>query len=221
MTAEELINPLIPALKPSDTVQRALAWMEEFAIRQLPVVQDRRYLGMVSEAMLMDGNQPEALIGSVELIAEKAYVGYFQHFYEVIRIAIDNGVHTVAVLDEDQLYAGVVTVNDTLAAFAQSYAVQRRGGILVLALTERDYSLSEISRLIESNDMKVLSAFVTYDEQDANRLRLTLKLNQTDISHATATLERFGYHIVAQFHENEAQDSERERLDILLKYLNI
>ena len=43
MIAEELINQLIPALKPSDTAEKAIIWMEEFKTNQLPVIEERRF----------------------------------------------------------------------------------------------------------------------------------------------------------------------------------
>jgi len=56
----------------------------------------------------------------------------------------------VAVLTEEEIYNGVITMQDTLSSFAQTAAVQTPGGILVLAMNHNDYSLSEISRLISA-----------------------------------------------------------------------
>ena len=48
-----------------------------------------------------------------------------------------------------------------------------------------------------------------------------VKINKTDLSHITATLERFGYKIIARFHETKHTATEQERLDILMKYLEM
>jgi len=101
------------------------------------------------------------------------------------------------------------------------FANQATGGILVLSLKEIDYSLAEISRLIESNETKILSSFVAVDEYDSAMIKLTLKLNKTDLSRVIATLERFSYKIIAQFQETELLSNDKERLDLLLRYLNI
>ena len=220
MTAEELINPLIPALMPTDPVGRARAWMDEFSLRQLALIEERRFVGMVADSALLESLPPDETLTSLPRGGQQACVRYDQHFYEVIRVAIDHGMHAVAVLDAEGCYAGLITLNDTITAFARSYAVQTRGGILVLLLEEHDYSLAEISRLVESNNVKVVSAFLSED-QTSPRLRLTLKLNQNDVTRVAATLDRFGYTIVAQFDEAQTQETEKERLDILLRYLNI
>jgi acetoin utilization protein AcuB len=221
MIAEELINPMIPSLKASDTAQKALNWMEEFCLHQLPVIENSVYQGMISESMLLDANDTDLLLSEFRLDCKNAYVKYSQHFYEVIKIALDNQVHAVAVLDEEENYVGVITISDTITAFAQTYAVQSPGGILILSMYERDYSLAEISRLVESNDTKILSVFVNVDELDPLKVKVTLKFNRTDLSHIIATLERFNYKIVAQFHQSVIRDTEKDRLDILLRYLNI
>jgi len=85
----------------------------------------------------------------------------------------------------------------------------------------KDYSLSEISRLIEAEDAKILSSSIKDDDFDKTMLRLTLKINQIDLSRIVATLERFGYKIIARYQESNVTDNQKERLDILLKYLDI
>jgi CBS domain-containing protein len=49
MIAQELINYLIPPLKPTDDGHKAMVWMEEFRCKHLPVVDKGRLLGFLSE----------------------------------------------------------------------------------------------------------------------------------------------------------------------------
>ena len=221
MIAEELINQMIPPLKLYDTVEKALRWMDEFRVNDLPVVSNRKYLGMVTEQNLvdlLDRNQP---LKDVELEHPDVHVMHFQHFYDVMEAAIKNKVQVVPVLDEIQEYMGIITINDTLAAFGQMSALQGQGSILVLSMPERDYSLSQISRLIEEENTKILSAYVSPDELDPYSIKLTLKLNATDLSRIISTLERFEYRITAQFHDSNSFDVGKDRLDMLFKYLDI
>ena len=102
-----------------------------------------------------------------------------------------------------------------------SAPVQAPGAILVLSMEARDYSLSEISRLIESENAKILGSTISEDSLDPAKLKLTLKINKTDLSHIVATLERFNYKIIARFQEPKVFDNSQERIDILMKYLNI
>jgi signal-transduction protein with cAMP-binding, CBS, and nucleotidyltransferase domain len=222
MIAEELINQMIPPLKLSDPADKALRWMEEFRVSQLPVVKGREYLGMVTEKDINElAGVKDMSLAHIPFGYEDSYVMHYQHFYNVMEVAIRNKIQVVPVLDEDRDFLGVITVNDTITAFGQMSALQGQGGILVLCMPERDYSLSEISRHVESNNAKILSAYVSSDEMDMHNIKLTLKINTTDLRHIVATLERFQYRITAQFQEAGEVKGDQDRLDMLLKYLDL
>lgn len=221
MTAAEMINQMIPPLKADDDAHKALVWMDEFYCPHLPVVRDRVFLGFISEQIILEGNNIDKKVADFQLIGSRCFVNHNSHLYDVLKTASENKLQLVAVLDEEQLYQGVITVQDALAFFAQSAAVQIAGGILVLYMNHADYSLAEISRLIEENRVKILSSIVKEDPYDPNKIRLTLKLNQTDLSRTVATLERFGYKVVGRYQETQPLGSEKERLEMLLRYLDI
>jgi acetoin utilization protein AcuB len=220
--ARDFINTLLPPLKPTDSVQKALNWMNELRVHQLAVVSDEgSYLGMLNEEMLYDSNDYEALVGDFPFQYKNIYISEYQHFYEVINKASKYSLHTIAVLDEFGKYIGVISVNDTASVLARSYATQETGGILVLSMRDYDYSMTEISRLVESEGVKILSSYIEPDAYDRSMIKLTIKLNRIDLTRVIATLERFDYHVVASFHESERIDITKERLDMLMRYLEV
>ena len=221
MIAQELINHMIPPLKLTDDAHKAIVWMEEFRSKQLPVIDDGQFLGLISEEIILDENDVERHIGDLELLGTDCVVDVGVHFYDVIKIASDHQVEMVGVIDEFGKYTGVITIQDTISSFAQTAAVQLPGGIIVLSLDQIDYSLSEISRLVEAESAKILSCIVKEDVNDPAKIRLTLKINKTELSHITATLERFNYRIIARFQESKILEDEKGKVDMLLKYLNI
>lgn len=225
MIAEDLLNQMIPPLKVSDTVGKAAKWLEEFHVGQLPVLDNRRYRGLVTESDLLDFEQADKhdqLLENLALGYANVHVQQDQHFYSIMEMAIQNKVQLVPVLNEAQEYLGVVTVSDTLAAFGQQPVAAGQGAVLVLSMEERDYSLTTISRYVEENNAKILSAHVAQDELDPYRIRLTLKVNTPNLTRIAATLERFGYTITAQFNGvGELGEDEQERYNALLKYLSL
>ena len=221
MIAEELINHMIPPLKLSDSAEKAISWMEEMRCKQLPVVEKNKFIGLISEEIILEHNNIDNTLSAFELTGLNCVVNIDQHFYDVIKIASDHNVQLVSVQDENHEYCGVITVQDTISSFAQTASVQAKGAILVLSMDERDYSLSEISRLIEEEGAKILGSTIRDDGTDPQKLKLTIKINQTDLSRIVATLERFDYKIIARFQEPKVIDADKERLDILLRYLNI
>lgn len=220
--AEDLLNQMIPPLKVTDSMEKAARWLEEFHVSQLPVLDNRSYRGLVTESDLLDQEASDKLLGNLELSYANVHVQRDQHFYHIIELAVQNKVQLVPVLDDQHEYLGVVTVSDTLAAFGKMPVSSSQQGIIVLAMEERDYSLTQISRYVEENNAKIISAHVAQDEHDPYRIRLTLKLNTPNITRIIATLARFGYSITAQFSgTEEVSEDEQQRYDALLRYLNI
>src|SRR6267143_2111492 len=114
--------------------------------------------------------------------------------------------------------SGVITFQDIMTSFAQTASVQMQGGILVLSMDLVDYSLAEISRYIEENNAKVISSTMIEDPMDKGRIKLTLKINQLDLARIVATLERFGYRVIAHYQANRTESSDKERIDMLMRY---
>lgn len=221
MIAEDLINHMIPPLKGTDDAHKAIVWMEEFRCNHLPVVEDNKLLGFISEGIILEANDIDNPVKFFNLIGQQCWVGLDAHFYDILKVAAENKLQLVAVLNEDQTYCGVITVQDTMTSFAQTAAVQLPGGILVLSMPLVDYSLSEISRLIEENHAKILSSILKEDPLDPGKIRLTLKINELDLSRIVATLERFGYKVIGRYQESKPMASEKDRIDMLLRYLDI
>ena len=221
MLATSVINPMIPALKPTDTVSMALDWMDEFRVKQLVVVDAGSYKGIVSEDILFDFTDSSQPLSKIIIQHEDIFALEDQHTYELLRLVNEFGLAVIPVLHDDRTFAGTIIAADLVERFVNDLGIQEKGAVLVLKIAERDYSLSEISRLVESNGTKILSSY--YSSGDSMRpvsdARLTLKLNRTHITPVIATLERFGYDI-EEAHANDPIESvDQERLDMLLRYL--
>jgi len=221
MIARELINHMIPPLKKSDPATKATTWMEKLRINQLPVLEHGNYCGLISEELILEDNDDTKTVAEYQLQGQSSIVNENQHFYDVLKVGSDHGGQLVAVVDESQTFLGVISIKDTVTAFAQSAAVQSPGGIIILSLKQIDYSLSEISRLVESEGAKILGSIVNNDLLDASMIKLTLKINKTDLGSIIATFERFDYKIIAKFEDSKMDADDKERLDILFKYLDI
>lgn len=221
MTAEELINHMIPPLKVTDDAHKAIVWMEEFRCNHLPVVNNGRLLGFISEEIILESNDVEKNLADFDLVALQCTVTLDAHFYDILKVAGDNKLQIVAVVNDDNQYVGVITLQDVLATFAQSASVQMPGAIIVLSMDLVDYSLAEISRYVEENNAKIISSNLMEDPMDKGKIKLTLKINQVDIKRIVATLERFNYRVIARYKETKHENHEKEKIDLLLRYLEI
>jgi signal-transduction protein with cAMP-binding, CBS, and nucleotidyltransferase domain len=221
MQAYEFINSLIPPLKLSDRAGMALSWMEEIRTDLLPVIDQGRFLGFIGDEIIFELNNTEKLIGTIELESSACWVYSDKHIYDVLRVASENHSNLVAVVDRDNSYIGVITMEDAIAAFADSLSIKSQGSVLILSMNMTDYHLSEISRLVESENTKILSSFITNDPLDDSKIKLTLKLDKPDLRHVKATLERFGYRVIDHYQEETGIGSEEDRIGNLLRFLDI
>ena len=221
MIASVLIDPMLPALKTSYPIEEVLEWMEESGLSQLPVVDDEKYLGLVSVSAMTEWNPSGAVLSSMPLDHIHLHADEDQHILELIGLAVKHRVRVVPVLAKNGSYLGAISVPELFEKYCESIGATEAGAIVVLDVKPQDYSLSEISRLVESNGAKVVMSRYSGShmyETPGNQY-LTLKLNQVDVAHILATFERFGY-TVAEVHASEPVSSvDQERLDMLMRYL--
>jgi len=221
MVAKDLISEVIPALKTSDLGQTALNWMEIFRISHLPIVNNLDFLGLISDADIYDMNQPNEPIGNHSLTLLKPYATAEQHIFEVIGLAARLKLSVVPVLDANKYYKGVITTSDLIRHIAGISSMDQPGGIVVLEMIERDYSLSQIAQIVEGNNIKVLSMYVT-SPPESTKLELTLKLSSNDLTSVIRTFERYNYDVKTWVSSNDSIDQfYQERFDLLMKYLDI
>lgn len=221
MVARDLISDVIPSLKTSDTGQIALNWMEIFRISHLPIVNNLDFLGLISDADIYEFNQPDEPIGNHKLTLFKPFVTTEQHLFEVIGLASRLKLSIVPVLDEKNHYKGVITTNDLIKYIAGISSMEQPGAIIVLEMLERDYSLSQIAQIVEGNNIKVLSMYIT-SPPDSTRLEVTLKINSDNLTSVVKTFERYNYEVKTWLSDDDSMDRfYSERLDMLLKYLDI
>src|SRR5512133_2243748 len=198
MLAKELISDLVPPLRTSDNGFRALSLMEIFRISHLPIVNNREFLGLISDNDIYDLNMADEPIGNHKLSLFSPFVKKDQHIFEVISLLSKLKLTVVPVLDDENNYLGLITLNDLSHYFADLAALHNPGAILLLEMNTNDYSLSEISNIVEGNDAKVLAMYIS-QPADTTRMEVTLKLNRTDISGILQTFNRYDYNVKSTF----------------------
>jgi CBS domain-containing protein len=221
MLAKELISDVIPALKTSDTGVKALYWMDIFRISHLPIVNNTEFLGLISDADIYDMNSPDEAIGNHNLSLFSPFVTEEQHVYEAVALISNLKLSVVPVLDQHNNYLGMITAQRLMQYMGDMFAVKNPGGILILELNANDYSLTQIAQIVESNDAKILSMYIT-SPQDSLKMELTLKINRIDLAPIIHTFIRFDYIIKAQFTDDEEMDNlYSNRFEQFMHYLNI
>ena len=219
MQASELISSSLTTLHPDDNGDRALSLMNELRVNHLAVVRNSFYLGILSEKEILSWTKTDEFIEEhlSELTAPSVIDS--QHLYDIIQTVELNSLSVVPVLDEGKNYLGAITNRKLLYTIAKSTSVQSIGGMIVLQMKENDYSMSEIARIIESNNTKILSSYIT-SIPSAQIMELTLKLNKVDITAIVKDFERFDYTISASYNKFKQEDNFLDRYESLMRFLN-
>lgn len=220
MLAFELISDAIPPLRTSDPVQKGLERMSEFRIGHMPVVNQEQFLGLVSEEDLIEAPGTDEAIGSVNLSLTNPFVFENQHIYDVIRMFSMQKLTIVPVLDLQKNYLGVISLNTMNDYFARITSVNEPGAIIVLEISNRENSMTQIAQIIEQENGQILSSYIR-SFPDSTRLELTLKLNKREISAIVSGLLRYNYTIKATHHILEVDNGSTNRYESLMNYLNI
>lgn len=220
MRAAELLVHNIPTLSPTDKVSTALKLMNESHIAQLPVVNDRQFLGLISEEDLKANGNDEATLDSLKLSNLFPGVHDFEHMFEVLKVAATLKLKAVPVVDKDNNYLGCISSDSLLHYLANKTDILERGGIIVLDIEVKDYSLAEVARIVEMNNARILTVFAGTDP-DLGRMELTIKVNTPNVQPIVQALERFNYIIKDTYQEQEFYDNLRNRYDSLMNYLNV
>ena len=219
MKAVKLISSSIISLLPDDDGNRALELMNLYRVNHLAVVKNDFYLGVVSDKEINNWNSSDEYIEEHLPNLASPHVIYNQHLFDIIEVLEKNNLSVVPVLDENKQYKGVITNRKLLYTIANSAAIQSVGGVIVLQMNHNDYSLTEISNIIENNDAKILSTYVT-STPESTKMELTIKINKTEITPIIKNLERYEYSIIASYKEDDEDVDFLERYEQLMRFLN-
>jgi hypothetical protein len=80
--------------------------------------------------------------------------------------------------------------------------------------------LAQISQIVESNNARILSVFMT-SHQDSTKIDVTLKINSLDLTSIIRTFERYDYHVKASFQDGHGDEDMQWRYDTLMQYLKL
>ena len=220
MLVADLITDEIPPLKITDSVEMALDWMEQFKVSHLAVVKDRELIGLVSEHDLIDYNDPEETIENLKTPLLKPIIHNYQHTYDLLKLMMSFNLTLIPVLDDKELYKGCITLKGLLQNISTMASVQNPGGVIVLEVNQVDYSLAQISSIIEGNEAKILSCHVS-SLPDSTKVEVTLKINVEDLSRILQTFYRYNYIVKASFQNSNFDNIVKDKLDEFLHFLNI
>jgi CBS domain-containing protein len=220
MLTIELINNNIPRLQLKDTVSKALRLISDFRVTHLPVVEDEKFLGLISEDDLLDQDEPKMPMELMQEFFIHAAVHDNEHFLNAVTCSNQFDTTVVPVINEENDLVGVITTTDLLKTIGNFAGTNEIGGIIVLEMERSQFAISEISRIVESNDATILHLNTTV-HAETGMLTVTLHINKKEIAAIVSTFERYEYDVIYYFGNENFENEIHSNYRHLMNYLDI
>lgn len=217
----KLTNYLTNDFKPlslHDTVDMAIVLFDNFGMDFLPVVEN----GKLVACLPIDFNfvsENKRLVGDYINAVEIFSVNKNDSLIDALRILGINDSNTVFVVNDNNQYLGYVTQYDVMSSLSNTSFFNEVGGVVVVKKSIKEYSISEISQIIESENAKILGVLIS--DFVGEDVVITIKVNRMRLGTIEASLKRFGYNVLESYHENKNIDDLEDRYNSLMSYLNV
>jgi acetoin utilization protein AcuB len=217
---KEILSITIPPLQLTDSVGRAQDLMADLHVAHLPVVENDKLIGMVSEDSLLNVSDDALTLSQLQQEFSHIAVHADTHFIEAVQFANEFHLTVVPVVEKESEYVGAISATDLLKQVGKIMGVNNPGAVIVLEMDKISFSFSEISKLVETNDAQI-TQLNTFWDAPTSTFYVTLKINRLEISDIIATFQRYEYKVKYYFGEELYENELRSNYDHLMNYLSI
>ncbi len=220
MLTRELLTQSLPSLRLHDKVYQALQLMNDNQVTHLPITDGDKYVGLLSEEDLLQVENDHDTLAKLEQSFFNISVKEDEHFLKAVQTAAENGLSVVPVVNEDNELTGTVAYSDLLRYASEFMSLKEPGGMIVLEIPSNQYSFSEISKLVETNDAQI-TQLNTSNDAETGMMQVTIRINKPEVSDIVATFQRYEYTIKYFFGEEQYANELRTNYDNLMNYLKM
>lgn len=217
----EITNYITNDFKPIDSQETIAAvkdFLVDFEFSHFPIVEDGIYIGSISSEDV-ETFEEEKKVSDYKYTLEAFFIRTDAIWLEVLEVFAKNHSNLIPVLDENNKYVGYYEIEDIINFFHQTPFLKEQGAIIKIKKGILDYSMSQITQIVESNNGKLLGLFIS--EADTDSVEITLKISSGAINEIIQTFRRYNYEIISEHHEDSYIINLKERSDYLDKYLNM
>jgi len=212
---------IINDIKPLDISQRVgdiQTIFSQTTYSHVPVMRDGKYIGVLPEndAHCFDAAQ---LLADYSHSFDPFFVRFETNWLDVLEAFARHSTNVMPVLDQVGVYLGYYELSDVMHIFNSTPFINEPGSVLVIEHGVLDYSFSEISQIVESNDGRILGVFVSKVANDV--AQISIKVGSANFNDILAAFRRYSYTIVSSHQEDSFLSELRDRSKYLDKYLNI
>lgn len=208
----------IPVFKLDDSMKQIVHFFKDTTYSHAAVIEEDLFIGVISEND-MDLFDVNLNLEDYKYLLDSISVRIDTSWLDVLESFARNEANIVTVLDENGGVVGYYELNDIVTVFIDTPFFTEPGGILVVAKGIKDYSFSEIAQIVETNNTKLIGAFITDLRNDV--VQITLKIGAENLNEVIQTFRRYNYTILFGNNDDQFLEDLKERSDYLDKYLNV
>lgn len=219
MIAKTFINHSLQALNLNDNVAHCLEIFNDYAVADMPIVEESFVIAYVLKSDI-EFEAIETTLGSFFNLGKPLIINDKLPFFEILKKISEFKTDTLAVVNDQNEYLGIIRKSDIYDRFFESIKINENGTTIEIKLNETNYSISDISRIIEQEHAQILSIFRIENIEDSS-FSLVINLETTQLHFIVQALERYDYDVVSYFAHERVYSQEKDRYDLLMKYLSI
>lgn len=220
MLAVELHTTDLPHLQIQDTVATALQLLNDHKVGHLPVVADEKFLGLVAEKNLLDVHNKNVAVEHLQKDFIVASINENDHFLRAVNISNHYQISVIPVVNFEKELIGTISGQNLMYTLGHFSGAYEPGGIIILEMERNQFSISEINRIVESHEARVLH-LNTYMHAETGLLRATIQIDKRELSSVVAGFERYEYSVVHYFGEERFENEIYSNYLHLMNYLDI
>src|SRR5678809_708759 len=100
MLTRDLLTQTLPILKLHDKVFHAIQLMNDYHVTHLPIVDDEKYIGLLSEEILLHAEDDKAELTELQHVFLNISVRDNEHLLSVIQETVENDLSIMPVVNE-------------------------------------------------------------------------------------------------------------------------
>ena len=206
------------AIDSQETIATVQDFFDDLTFSHFPVVEEGIYIGSIASDDIETFDSAKK-ITDYKYTFERFFARTNMIWLDVLEVFAKNHTNLLPVLDENNKYVGYYEIEDIMKFFHETPFLKEPGGIIVVKKGILDYSMSQITQIVESNNGKLLGLFIS--EADVESVQVTVKISLGAMNEIIQTFRRYNYEIISEHQEDNYINNLKERSDYLDKYLNI
>lgn len=215
MFIKDYISKDYPAFNATDTIEEANEMAKEFCYSHVFVKKKGIYQGAISQSFLEES--PEGILASLQIHYEKFAILDDGNLLDSIKLFHTFNANVVPVISKAEKYTGYLCCDDIFNEFSKYPFFSENGAVLIIQTSGKHYSMTEVCKIVESNNGKIYGCFINLVGDDF--IQITLKINSENPSSIDETFERYGYSVVHKYYDDEKEDLLKDRFGFFQKYM--